>query len=100
LRFEINGYNAGAEKELEELAKGGVLGVCHHVAVGVSGVMVKRHICVGGVIADMLFNHFPAHIHNIIVTRSDYTSLLTKFLLRLTRWRKAYAERKHAEVGK
>jgi hypothetical protein len=89
LRFEINGYDAGAEKELEELAKGGVLRVCHDVAVDV-----------GGVIADMLFNHFPAHIHNIIVTRSDYTSLLTKFLLRLARWRKAYAERKHAEVGK
>jgi hypothetical protein len=97
LRFEINGYDAGAEKELEELAKGGVLGVCHDVAVDVGGVMVKQHIylCRRG---DSRYS--PTHIHIYIVTHSEYTSLLTKFLLRLARWRKENAERKHAEVGK
>jgi len=47
ITWRINGYDSGAEKELEELGKkGGVLGVCHDVSVDVGGVMVKQHIFV------------------------------------------------------
>jgi hypothetical protein len=47
ITWRINGYDSGAEKELEELGrKGGVLGVCHDVGVDVGGVSVKQHIFV------------------------------------------------------
>jgi hypothetical protein len=52
LRFEINGYDADAEKELEELGKNGsVVGVCHDVDVDLGRVMVKHH--------DILRVHVP-----------------------------------------
>jgi hypothetical protein len=47
ISWRINGYDSGAEKELEELGrKKGVLGVCHEVSVDVGGVVVKQHIFV------------------------------------------------------
>jgi hypothetical protein len=43
ISWRINGYDSGAEKELEELGrKKGVLGVCHEVSVDVGGVVVSK----------------------------------------------------------
>ena len=45
--WRVNGYDSGAEQELNELnRKGNLIGVCHDMVVDVGGVVVKQHVFV------------------------------------------------------